>query len=245
MKYKDLADIAVEAGRKTLPDFRSEIETELKYPYDLVTETDRKIEQFIIDEIRKKDPDAVFHGEEYGKSGDASGRFYIIDPVDGTANFVFGVPWYSVSIALTENGSITAGVVYNPVSADLYYADMETPAMLNGKRIQASEREKTDECLIIFGFTANRKSIARYIDDWGDLFDNARKGLPLLSPSLNLCLVAQGKADAFIDFGCSMFGQSAGAYILQKAGGRVRNYTDDDYDFRKTGIIALNRKLCI
>ncbi len=245
MKYKYLKDIVLEAGKKVLEDFRLEIRAEEKEPYDLITDTDRKIEMFIRTEIMRHDPEAVFYGEEYGKSGDTGDRFYIIDPVDGTVNFVFGVPWFAVSVALAEKGKITAGTVINPVSGDLYYADDETPALLNEKEIRAGSRDRIEESLIIFGFTAHRKNIERYIADWADLFDNARKGLPLLSPSLNLCLVAQGKADAFIDFGCSMFGKSAGAFILQKAGGKVRNYSGHEYDFHETGIVAVNSKLCI
>lgn len=245
MKYEYIKEIVLQAGKKALEDFRLEIRTEEKEPYDLVTDTDRKIELYISTEIKKYDSEAVFYGEEYGKTGDSGDRLYIIDPVDGTANFVFGVPWFAVSVALAEKGTITAAAVFNPVSGDFYYADDETQALHNGKEIRTGTCDKIEESLIIFGFSAHRKNIERYIADWAELFDNARKGLPLLSPSLNLCLVAQGKADAFIDFGCSMFGKSAGAFILQKAGGKVRNYSGQEYNYHETGIVAVNSKLRI
>lgn len=243
MKYDFIKSIAVDAGKMALEDFRSDLKVYEKKPYDLVTDTDRRIEKFIAEQIKKHDSSAAIYGEETGHTKGKNKREYIIDPLDGTANFVFGLPWFAVSIAAAENDKIKAAAVYNPVTNDLYYADEDNPPTLNECEISVSDRKEINESLIIFGFSANRKNIERYIKDWGILFDKARKALPLLAPSLNLCLVAQGKADAFIDFDCEIFGKAAAAFILQKAGGTVRNYSDEGYDFRKTGIIAANGKI--
>lgn len=214
-----------------------------KSPKDLETEYDRRIEKKLTKGLLDLHRGAHIYGEEQGNIKGTEDRLFVIDPIDGTANFIFGVPYFAISITEIINNKITLGIVFNPMTNDLYYADSENPATLNGTPIKAGGRSKLEESFIIFGFSAHSKNIARYQKEWPRAFEESRKALPLLSPSLNLCSVASGKADAFIDFGCSFEGQAAGAYILQKAGGTVSDYDTPDYDFRKTGIIAANSVL--
>lgn len=239
----ELLSIIKEAGSMAKERFYQTSLITDKSPKDLVTDADREIEEFIIREIRKLYRDASFFGEESGLSESDGSRLFVIDPIDGTANFIFGVPYFAVSLAEIIDSKVTRSIVYNPMTEDLFYADSAIAAELNGKAIHCSRRKELNEAFVILGFSAHSENIRRYELEWDDVFMHSRKALPLLSPSLNLCSVAMGKADAFIDFGCSYEGQVAAAYILLQAGGSVRNYEDNTYDFRKTGIIATNGRL--
>lgn len=158
-----------------------------------------------------------------------------------TANFIFGVPYFCTSVALEKNGVISLALVYNPVAEELFEASDEMPgAYCNGIPIEVSTIGRLKDARVVFGFSANYRNINRYHSEWGMAFDNCLKGLGLLSPAMNLCNVARGRTDAFIDFGCSMEGQAAGGYILQKAGGQLLNYNKCKWDHCETGIVATN-----
>lgn len=152
-------------------------------------------------------------------------------------------PYFAVSLAEIVDGEITTAIVYNPMTDDLFYADNSTKALLNGSEIQVSTRDSLSDSYVILGFSANSANIARYQTEWKNAFESSKKALGLLSPSLNLCAVASGKSDSFIDFGCSFEGQVAGAFILKKAGGFCRNYEDSNYDYKKVGVVATNGHL--
>lgn len=130
------------------------------------------------------------------------------------------------------------------MTQDLFYAD-SSGVYLNDNPIKVSSRESIKDAYIIFGFSVNKNNIDKYEEDFPEAFKNSKKGLPLLSPSLNLCLVAQGKADSFVDFGCSFEGQVAGAFILKKAGGKLYNYDGSLFNYKETGIVALNDKIIL
>lgn len=237
---KQIIEIIKNAGIMAETAFYNHTNISTKAPGDLVTDADKAIEVFMKKELHSSFPKAGIYGEESGLDEGSEDRLFVIDPIDGTANFIFGVPYFAVSIAEVIKNNIVRGIVYNPVSKDLFYADKEKGANLNGHKISASSRGNIKDAFIILGFSANSENISRYQAEWYNIFSNAKKAMPLLSPSLNLCSVAMGKADAFIDFGCSFEGQAAGAFILQQAGGSVRNYDDSSYDFRQTGIVASN-----
>ncbi|MDC7219397.1 MAG: inositol monophosphatase [Spirochaetales bacterium] len=239
-----LIAIVKEAGTIAKSYFFGEATVDTKAPYDLVTNADKIVEEFLMQKIAEISPEATIYGEESGYTHKKDkNHLFVIDPIDGTANFVFRVPYFAVSLAEIRNGEVVTAIVYNPISEDLFYADKESPALLNGFEIQVSPRSEVNDSLVIFGFSANSSYIARYQKEWPHVMDRAKKGMPLLSPSLNLCSIASGRVDGYIDFKCSFEGQVAGAFILQKAGGTVTNYLEDSYDFTKEGIVATNGTL--
>jgi myo-inositol-1(or 4)-monophosphatase len=237
---QDLIDIIKSAGVFAKEGFYSKTTVSQKTPKDLVTDLDREIEIFIKKELQMRYPEASFYGEETGYAEKSGAHIFVIDPIDGTANFIFGVPYFAVSLAEIVREQVCTAIVYNPISGDLFYADNTAGAYLNASRISTSKRKLLPDCFIILGFSANNKNILKYQQEWPHVFEKAKKALPLLSPSLNLCAVASGKVDAFIDFGCSFEGLVAGAFILQTAGGKVLDYTGSEYDYRRPGIIATN-----
>ena len=239
-----LQDILRDAGRVLNDRFRRTISYEEQTPHDLVTDVDREVEAILISRIRQVSPCKYFYSEEVGAVGTAGASRWILDPLDGTANFVFGVPHFSISIAMEHQGQVVEAWVYNPVSEEMFHASRDAGrSFLNGEPIAVSDTSRWDAALVAFGFSATMKNIRRYYEDWTDVFDRCRKGLGLLAPSLNICNVARGRIDAFIDFGSSMEGHAAAALILQNAGGIARDYDGVDWDHTTRGIVASNARL--
>ena len=215
-----------------------------KERFHLVTESDLVIEKLIIGELKKHYLDCSIYSEEIGAiAGDRNFR-WIIDPIDGTADFVFGVPYFAISMCLEINGKVCEGYVYNPISDEMYYSKAdEGKSYLNDKEIRVSEIKDINDSLIAFGFSVNYGNIERYYQEWNHIFENCKKGMPLITPALTICNVARGRIEAFIDFGSSMEGHSAAALILENAGGQVFNYDFSEWDYKKNGILATNGKI--
>ena len=217
-----------------------------KEKYDLVTQSDFLIEKKLIDEIRSAYPDYSIYSEECGNIHNKLDRRWIIDPIDGTSNFVFGVPYFCISVCLESQGEIIEAYVYNPITQELFYSiKSEGKSFLNGIEIHVSQNKEISDCLAVFGFSANIGNINRYYQEWGYIFETAKKGMPLLSPALNICNVARGRTDFFIDFGSSMEGHSASALILKNAGGELHNYDYSKWEYKSKGIIATNGHVCL
>jgi len=239
-----LQDILRDAGRILNDRFRRSVSYEEQTPHDLVTEVDREVEAILISRIRQVSACKCFYSEEAGAVGTAGASRWILDPLDGTANFVFGVPHFSISVALEHQGQVVEAWVYNPVSEEMFHASRDTGgSFLNGEPVAVSDTSRWDAALVAFGFSATMENIRRYHEDWTDVFDRCRKGLGLLAPSLNICNVARGRIDAFIDFGSSMEGHAAAALILQNAGGIARDYDGADWDHATRGIVASSARL--
>lgn len=241
----DLIRIVKKYGKNISESFYKKFSITEKSAHDFVTDVDKKIEKDIISELRKLSPNASFYGEETGLIKGSNNHSFVIDPIDGTANFIFGIPYFSISIAEIIENKVVQAIVYNPMCKDLFYADINSGAYLNYNKISVSNKTKITDAYAILGFSANSKNIAKYERDHSKLFNETKKALPLLAPSLNLCAVAMGKADIFVDFGCSFEGQVAGGFILQQAGGFVRNYDNEEYDFEQVGIVATNGKILL
>jgi myo-inositol-1(or 4)-monophosphatase len=208
----------------------------------LVTDADREVEQFIVSRLTQAFPGDRIFAEEAGGSEGRGDRLWIVDPLDGTANFVFGVPYFAVSIALEQAGRIVCGICFNPIADELYYSEGGV-ALLNDRPIRCSDCDRLDQALVTAGASLVPTNLRRLLGQWERVFDTHRKGLALLAPSLNICNVARGRTDAFIDFGSMMEGHAAAAFILQSAGGRVTNYDFTPWDHRTAGVIAAGRKL--
>lgn len=228
-----------EAGAILAGQFGRGVASAEKDRFDLVTSADRDIEALLAERLHVLFPSDGFLGEESGEVSGASGARWLADPLDGTTDFVMGKPYFSVSLAREEDGRITEGYVFNPVSNELYHSTRaEGVSCLNGKRIRVSETCELRRALVVFGFSARMDRIRRYYEDWGWIFDGCRKGVGWTTPALTLCNVARGRVDAFFDFGASPVGHAAASLILGNAGGVVRNYDLTEYDHRTTGVIG-------
>lgn len=217
-----IRDLLFEAAYVLRKEYYELISSSSKEKYDLLTESDIKIEDILIKGLKSKYPSYSIFSEEKGEINCSGEKRWIIDPIDGTANFVFGVPYFSISLSLENNSNIIEGHVYNPLSEEYYFSSVEDgKSYLNGEVIKVSSTNNIEDSLIAFGFSANYAYINDYYKRWKHLFENSKKAMPLISPALTLCNIARGRIDAYLDFGCSMEGQSAGALILKNAGGSV------------------------
>lgn len=232
------------AGRLAADLFRTAVPHTEKERYELVSDADRRISRLLIEALRREFPTFGVCSEESEEiEGDGKHR-WIIDPLDGTAYFLSGVPYFSVCLSLEVSGKIVEAFVFNPVSDELYYGNADpTTATLNGKPIRCSSVGVIGEAKVGVGFSPNKPKIDRYYADWGDPLDSCQKGIPLIAPALSICSVARGRLDMFIDNGSSMEGHAGAALILVAAGGFVRNYDLTEWDHRTTGIMAANHTL--
>lgn len=245
MKYHNectdqVIELLKKSGEKLKGLYYSSITITEKQPKDYVTSAD-----LLIDDFLKQNLPAIIDGvpiySEENSTNTYSDNQWIVDPLDGTTNFILGIPHFAISVAYREGGDIIAGFVYNPVSCEMYWTDPWNCAYLNNLEIHVSNRTEKTQMYGLFGFSANYHNISRYHDEWNELFSNSKKAIGILSPSLSICSVAKGKADYFIDFGCSIEGKLAAAEILRKAGGTVYDYNKEQYSIDSVGIIATNR----
>lgn len=221
-----------------------------KAPNDFVTEVDRAAEAAIIEVLSTAYPDHDFLAEETGVAG-ANGKrsitsdyVWIIDPLDGTTNFIHGFPQYAVSIALSHRGQITQAVIYDPVHNDLFVASKGKGAQLNDRRIRVSQRDRMDEALIGTGFPfRDFESLDIFVSMFKDL---TQKTAGLRRPgaaSLDLAYVACGRLDGFFEMGLMPWDAAAGSLLILEAGGLVGNFKGDGEYLFEENIIAASPKI--
>ncbi|HEY6896663.1 MAG TPA: inositol monophosphatase family protein, partial [Rhodocyclaceae bacterium] len=210
----------------------------VKRQSDFVTEVDRAAEASIIDTIREAYPHHAILAEESGESGESDYQ-WIIDPLDGTTNFIHGFPQYAVSIAMAHKGVLSHAVVYDPTRNELFTASKGAGAFLNDKRIRVSRRQKLEEALIGTGFPYRSfDQIDTYLAIFRDL---TQKTSGLRRPgaaSLDLSYVACGRLDGFWEFGLSPWDMAAGALLITEAGGLISDLSGEPNYMNTGNVIA-------
>ena len=217
-----------------------------KGPKDFVSEVDREAERAIVDLLHASYPDHAILAEEgtaKGANADAE-NIWIIDPLDGTTNFLHGFPQYCVSIALSQRSRITHGVIYDPVRNDLFTASRGRGAFLNDRRIRVSKRQHLRDCLIGTGFPFRD---GRYLDTYLSMMKTMiEKTAGLRRPgaaALDLAYVAAGFYDGFWEVGLNPWDVAAGSLLIQEAGGLIGDLSGEG-DFLHGGqVIAATPKI--
>jgi myo-inositol-1(or 4)-monophosphatase len=207
--------------------------------HDIKLELDVRCQKTIERELRKKFPRVAVLGEE-GITGDPNAEYrWVVDPIDGTVNFTYGIPHASVSIALQQrqpNGdtySSLAGVVYDPFCNELWTALRGGPARLNGKIIKASSRRKLEEAIVSVGFAKHADTLQRMIPTLNELIRRVRKIRIMGSAALATVYVATGRMDAYVEHGLRLWDIAAGGLILECAGGDFfHEPVEGDYAYR-------------
>lgn len=214
---------------------------------DFVTEVDQAAEQAIIEVLKTAYPGHAFLAEESGASSnlhDENEYVWIIDPLDGTTNFIHGFPQYSVSIALQYRGQLTQAVVYDPTRNDLFTASKGAGAYLNEKRIRVSRRDKLADSLIGTGFPfRGTDDIEQYIDMFRVMTPSCAGLRRPGSAALDLAYVAAGRLDGFFEKGLRPWDVAAGALLITEAGGIVGTFGGDSDYLYKGDVIAGNPKV--
>jgi myo-inositol-1(or 4)-monophosphatase len=210
---------------------------------DFVTDIDRQAEADIIATIRRAHPDHAFLAEESGRTGESE-YVWIIDPLDGTTNFLHGFPTFAVSIAVEHRGRLQHAVVYDPMRQELFTASRGDGAQLDGKKIRVSTQRALEGALIGTGFPY--RMAAAHIDDYLAILKavmNIAAGVRRPgAASLDLAYVAAGRVDGFWEFGLAPWDTAAGTLLIQEAGGRVGTPTGAEYSLGPN-IVAGNPKV--
>ncbi len=197
---------------------------------DFVTEVDRAAEEAIIETLLGAYPGHGILAEESGRDHGAKNSDYvwIIDPLDGTTNFIHGFPVYCVSIALTFKGKVEHAVVYDPTRNDLFTATRGRGAYLNDRRIRVSKRTQLKDCLISTGFPFRRgDNFRQYMRMLGEVMQQTAGVRRPGAAALDLAYVAAGFADGFFEAGLSIWDVAAGSLLVTEAGGLVGNFTGE------------------
>ena len=222
-----------------------QLKVSTKQQSDYVTEVDKLAESAIIDMLRETYPQHAILAEESGSSGQVDAEYqWIIDPLDGTTNFIHGFPQYAVSIGLAHRGVLTQAVVYDTTRNELFTATKGGGAFLNEKRIRVSKRTKLEECLIGTGFPYRSFT---HIDAYLAIFrELTQKTSGLRRPgaaSLDLAYVAAGRLDGFWEFGLGPWDMAAGALLISEAGGLVGDLNGEPNYLTSGNFVGGNPKI--
>ncbi len=211
---------------------------------DFVSDVDRAAEQTIIDILKEAYPEHGFLGEESGESNQGADNIWIIDPLDGTTNFLHSFPQYCVSIALQQKGVLTQAVIYDPIRNDLFTATKGRGAFLNDKRIRVTNRAKLQESLISTGFPfRDFTHLDTYLAMLKDMIKNTTGIRRPGSAALDLAYVAAGWVDGFFEINLSTWDIAAGGLIVQEAGGIVGDFEGNESWLSTGNVVAANPKV--
>lgn len=244
MTLKELAISSAKEAGEILRDQIGKIQSDHianKKPYDYVTKIDKQCEELIIGNIKKYFPTHEILAEESGKSDHKNSYCWIIDPLDGTTNFIHGVPHSSIAIALSEDNDIILGVIYDPYKDELFYAEKGKGAFCNQNPITVSEQQNETYCLIATGFPfKNREMLNRYWTVLSEIFLKVSGIRRTGSAALDLAYVACGRFDGFWELRLSPWDVAAGAIIVQEAGGKITDFEGKNNHIWNGDVIATN-----
>ena len=193
-----------------------QLQVSIKGPSDFVTNADIKAEKIIIDELTKSRKNYSILSEESGsKENKDIDNVWIIDPIDGTINFLHGAPHFAISIALKSNNEIVSGLIYDPIKDEMFYAEKNNGAYFNNKRIRVSKRKKIEECLFASGEIDN-ENIKQKINSKLSIRKSG-------SAALDMAYVASGRYDGYFQKNLNLWDIAAGIIIVKEAGGQVND----------------------
>jgi myo-inositol-1(or 4)-monophosphatase len=213
-----------------------------KNPNDFVTDVDRAAEEAVIEVLQKAYPTHAFLGEESGTTGnvnDESEFVWIIDPLDGTTNFIHGFPQYAVSIALQQRGVITLGLVYDPVRNELFTAEKGAGAFLNDKRIRVRKLDRIAGALLGTGYkNGSAKALDEYLKMYGIMAERCHGVRRAGSAALDLAYVASGRLDGYYEKNLQSWDIAAGTLLVTEAGGIAGEFNGESKYLQTGNVIA-------
>lgn len=239
-----MVQAAMKAGRSLARDFGEvqNLQVSVKGPSDYVSEADRKAENIIKTELMKARPTYGFVGEEGGadKGKDGTHR-WIVDPLDGTTNFLHGLPFFAVSIALERGGELVAGVVYNPAMDELFTAEKGGGAYMNDRRLRVAARKKLSDCVIATGVPhLGRGHHGNYLVQLANVMGEVAGIRRFGAAALDLAYVAAGQVDGYWEEGLCPWDIAAGLVLVKEAGGFCYDMDGGTKMFEKGTLVAGN-----
>ncbi|MCX2697288.1 MULTISPECIES: inositol monophosphatase family protein [Ochrobactrum] len=242
-----MVQTAMKAGRGLARDFGEvqNLQVSLKGPGDYVSQADRKAEKIIYTELSRARPDFGFLMEESGEVPSKDGQHrWLVDPLDGTTNFLHGIPVFAVSIALERQGQIVAGVIYNPAMDELYTAERGGGAFLNDRRLRVAARTKLVDCVIGTGIPhLGRPGHGHYLVELRNVMGETAGIRRMGAVALDLAYVAAGRLDGFWEDGMHPWDLGAGMLMIREAGGFVSDKKGGQDIFGTKTIVAGNESI--
>jgi len=210
---------------------------------DLVTEVDLAAESAVVSLLAERTPGVPILAEEGGGSRDATTR-WIVDPLDGTTNFVHGYPSFAVSVGLEDAGKLVAGCVYDPIRDAAYTAFRGGGARLNGELIRVSEVDSLSDALVVTGFAYDRRERPDFYLDFFRAFLIRAQGMRRLgAAAMDFALLASGHVDGYYEFGLNPWDVAAGVLLVEEAGGRVTDVSCGPLVLAEPRILATNARI--
>lgn len=239
-----MADAAKKAARGLLRDFGEveQLQVSIKGPADFVSAADRKAEQIIRDELTRARPKYGFLMEEHGgQVGEDTSNRWLVDPLDGTTNFLHGIPQFAISICLERDSKPYAGVIYDPVHDEMFFAEQGKGAYLNERRIRVAGRDRLDNAVIATGIPhRGRPGREGYIPGLAAMMEVTAGIRRAGSAALDLAWVAAGRYDGFWERGLKCWDLAAGVVIVREAGGHVTEVEGGDAMLASGSVLAAN-----
>jgi len=212
---------ALEAGKLLREHFGSDATVDEATHHDIKLALDKESQTLITQILLEARPGDALYGEE-GLAGNLdSERQWIVDPIDGTVNYYYAIPHFCVSIALRVAGEIVVGVIHDPMVGETWTVEKGGPAMLNGKPIQASKREKLEESILFVGCGKDEEALRTGIERFRKASLKARKMRMMGSAALGMAYIASGRLDAYVESRISLWDIAAGKLLVETAGGKV------------------------
>ncbi len=239
-----MVQAVLKAGRGLARDFGEveNLQVSLKGPGDFVSAADRRADEVLIAELRKARPGYGFLTEESGTiPGSDDAHRWIIDPLDGTTNFLHGIPLFAVSLALERDGQLVAGVIFNPILNELYVAEKGAGAFLNDHRLRVAARRNLPDCVIATGLPGIGRTVRDVAAPEVSLMMPRVAGLRRSgSAATDLAWVASGRYDGYWEHGVKPWDTAAGTVLVREAGGIVTDVAGKGDMFATSSIVAGN-----
>jgi myo-inositol-1(or 4)-monophosphatase len=242
--FLDVAiETAREAGAILLAEFDRPVKISYKGEVDIVTQADRRSEQAIVSRLRTHFPKHAIVAEEGGGTESESPFRWHVDPLDGTTNFAHGYPCFAVSLGLEEAGDLIVGVVFQPISGELFTAVKGEGAYLNQKKIEVSRIEKLATSLLSTGFPSNKRAQNPNIRYYWDFTLRSHGVRRDGSAAMDLASVACGRFEGFWEFGLHTWDTAAGVLLVREAGGTVTQFDGQPYRLSDRELLASNGRV--
>ena len=221
------------------------LQVSIKGPGDFVTVSDKKVEKILIEELQKARPNYSILSEEIGQIDNDESFRWIIDPIDGTANFLHGIPHFAISVGLEQDKEIICGIVYDPIKDEMFVAEKGNGAYLNNYRMRVSSRSKLKDCIIFTGGpkreAKNRElALKEYYNFSSKVMLPIRK---LGSAALDMAYVAAGRCDGFWQRNLNYWDIAAGIILVKESGGFVTDFSGKNEYIQNKTILVTNSKV--
>ena len=248
MLYSALINVMVKAARRagrSLNRDLGEIENlqvSLKGPANFVSLADKRAEEMLYTDLAKARPGYGFIGEEGGqREGSDKSHTWIVDPLDGTTNFLHGIPQFAISIGLSREGTVIAGVIYNPANDELYIAERGKGAFLNDQRLRVAGRRKLNECIVACGLPhIGRGDHKQFLNEMAALQDKVAGFRRFGAAALDMAFVAAGRLDGYWERNLQPWDMAAGQIMIREAGGVVSGIDGHDNALATRNVVCGN-----